>query len=84
MLSVNAIVLGFISCTPQQKDSGETSPFTLEEQAHLNYMLIQPSQPIEADDTNMYRNNPDAISFGELLFSATDLSKNGSHECAWI
>lgn len=82
MLSVNAIVFGFISCTPQQKDSGETSPFTLEEQAHLNYMLIQPSEPIEADETNMYRNNPDAISFGELLFSATDLSKNGEISCA--
>ena len=67
MLSVNVIVLGTISCTPQQKDSG-VPPLLLEEQAHLNYMLIQPSQPIEADGTNMYRNNPDAISLGDYCF----------------
>ena len=80
MLSV-ILVVQFLACTPKQKDSGVPSPFSLEEQAHLDFMLIPPSQPIEADNSNIYRNNPDAILFGELLFSSKALSKSGEISC---
>ena len=82
MLSINVVVICSISCTPKQLDSGDPSPFSMEEQGHLNFMLIQPSEPIEPDATNIYRNNPEAISFGELLFSSPDLSSNGEISCA--
>ena len=59
---------------PQQKDSGE--PLHLLWKNNL-ISIICSFNPLNLsrDETNMYRNNPDAISFGELLFSATDLSK---------
>jgi cytochrome c peroxidase len=78
---MNTISLFVFSCTSSPLDSATNAPFSIEEQSHINFMLIAPSEPIESDNSNAYRYNSSAISFGEILFSDTSLSKDGDLSC---
>ena len=82
MLSIAIFQYLIIACTNPTNDSGQHSPFSLEEQGHLDYMSLDISVPIEEDSSNQYRYDEATIRFGETLFSSTILSKNGEIACA--